>query len=51
MRLAYAERSALPNPKQDAEGWNILTRIEVEGILFSQKKVEVACQVSKPRAI
>lgn len=44
-RLAYAEGRALPGPKQDPEGWRVLPKIKVEGVLFGGKSVEVQCQV------
>jgi hypothetical protein len=46
MKLAYTEGTPLPSPKQDTEGWKMLPKINIEGILFGEKKVEVQCQVS-----
>ncbi|KXN82850.1 hypothetical protein AN958_02124 [Leucoagaricus sp. SymC.cos] len=46
MRLAYSERSPIPSPKQDSEGWKALPRLGFEGVLFGVKNVEVRVQLS-----
>ncbi|KAF9450553.1 hypothetical protein P691DRAFT_788998 [Macrolepiota fuliginosa MF-IS2] len=50
-RLAYAEGKPLPNPKQDPEGWNMLPRNKVEGVLFGGKNVEIFYQLSIVRPL
>ncbi|KAF5360495.1 hypothetical protein D9756_004927 [Leucocoprinus leucothites] len=46
MKLASAEGSPLPNPKQDAEGWQVLPKLKLEGVLFGVRRVEVQCQLA-----
>jgi hypothetical protein len=46
-RLAYTEGNSIPGPKQDLEGWKVLPKRTVEGVLFGERDVKVHVQVGK----
>ena len=46
-RLAYSEGSAtLVGPDGDPDGWSVLSNVNVKGMLFDTKVVDVECSVS-----
>ncbi|KAF9041999.1 hypothetical protein BDZ89DRAFT_1128688 [Hymenopellis radicata] len=44
-RLAYQENSPLLGPEADPEGWQLLPPCSVNGTLFSNRQVNVNCQL------
>ncbi|KAF7768260.1 hypothetical protein Agabi119p4_7503 [Agaricus bisporus var. burnettii] len=44
--LAYTEGKPIPGPKLDPEGWKLLQKRPVEGVLFGERDVEINVQLS-----
>lgn len=47
-QVAYAEGTTLVGPEGDPEGWTVLSPVQIKGILFDTRPVEMECTVSSP---
>lgn len=45
-QLAYMERSPIPGPEIDPEGWKVFPVVVMQGTVFNNREATVYCSVS-----
>ena len=50
-QIAHLEGSIIPGPEDDPDGWKGMPVIDMGGVLFNSRRVEVMCEVGSIRDI